>query len=240
LKVGFEESQRGVEVGSLGYSRTGRGLGLSSVGHSTIGEVLVELGNNVIAVGEVTVAAPTSSLALPGVLALEAEFIARRVSGDYVVSSSFPVGLEVSDGLVAKGRCCLLASHEATVGIGVLPLVLGKSREHVATTSSTSATMDTRNFNDSPQLRNLSLDNLHPLVGDPWEAITGLGLHGFKDAREIGCGNTIGSGSGPGRAQPSLDLALIRQHGPNGNEQSFLLAGGEHALQVLDDRAHDL
>jgi len=104
----------------LGNSRAGRGLGLSSVGHSTIGEVLVELGNDVVAVGEVTVAAATSSLALPSTLALEAEFISDGVLGDYIVSRSLPVALEVSDGLVALGGCCLPASHEATVGIGVL------------------------------------------------------------------------------------------------------------------------
>jgi len=82
--------------------------------------VLVELGNDVVAVGEVTVAAATSSLALPSTLALEAEFISDGVLGDYIVSRSLPVALEVSDGLVALGGCCLPASHEATVGIGVL------------------------------------------------------------------------------------------------------------------------
>ena len=160
-----------------------RGIGLSSVGHSTIGEVLVELGNDVIAVGEVTVAASTSSLALPSALALEAEFIPGGVLGDYIISRSLPVGLEVSDGLVTLGGCCLPASHEATVGIWVLPLVLGKSREHASATSSTSATTDARNFNDRPQLHNLSLDDLHLLVGDPWEAIIGLGLHGLQGCK---------------------------------------------------------
>jgi len=219
-----------------------RGIGLSSVGHSTIGEVLVELGNDVVVAGEVTVAAPTSSLALPSVLVLEAELIPGGVLGDYIVSRSLPVGLEVSDGLVTLGGCCLPASHEVTVWVWVLPLVLGKSREHASASSSTSATTDARNFNDRPQLHNLSLDDLHPLVGDPWEAIIGLGLHGFEDARENGCGNGIGIGgeSGPSRAQPSLDLALISQHGSNGNEHAFLLVGCEHTLQVLDERAHDL
>jgi len=128
------------------------------------------------------------------------------------------VSLEVSDALVAFGESCLPASQEATVGVWVLPLVLGKNREHVTATSPSSATTDARDFDDRPQLRNLSLDNLHPLVGDPWEAIIGLGLHGFKDAREIGCGNSVGGSSGSGGAQPCLDLALIRQHGPNGDE----------------------
>jgi len=219
-----------------------RGIGLSSVGHSTIGEVLVELGNDVVVAGKVTVAASTPSLAFSGVLALEADFITGGVLGDYIASSPRPVSLEVSDGLVAFREGCLPVSQEATVGIRVLPLVLGKSREHATatTTSSTSATADARNFNDRPQLHNLSLDDLHPLVGDPWEAIIGLGLHGFEDAREIGCSNSIGGGNGPSRAQPSLDLALISQHGLNGNEQAFLLAGCEHTLQVLDERAHDL
>jgi len=88
-------------MGSLGNSHAGRGLGLSSVGHTTIGEVLAELGNDVVAVGEVTVAASISSLALPSVLALEAECISGEVFGDYIVSRSLPVALEVSDGLVA-------------------------------------------------------------------------------------------------------------------------------------------
>jgi len=82
LKVGFENSQRGVETGSLGDSRAGRGLGLSSVGHSTIGEVLGELGNDVVTVGKVAVAASTPSLAFSCELALEAEFVAERVLGD--------------------------------------------------------------------------------------------------------------------------------------------------------------
>jgi len=43
--------------------------------------VLLELGNNVITIGEVRVTAPASGLALPGVLALEAEFISQTVSG---------------------------------------------------------------------------------------------------------------------------------------------------------------
>jgi len=196
--------------------------------------VLVELGNDVVAIGKVIVAASTSSLTLPGMLALEAESMARGVLGDYIVSSALPVGLEVSDVLVALGESCLPASHEATVGIWVFPLVLGKSREHAT------ATVGARNFNDRPQLRDLGLDIFHPLVGDPWEAIISLGLHGFEDAREIGCDNSISSRGGPGRAQPSLDLALICQHGSNGNEQSFLLAGGKHTLQVLDERAHNL
>jgi len=149
------------------------------------------------------------------------------------------VSLQVSDGLVAFGKSSFPARQKTTVGVGVLPLVLG-DREHATATSSSSATTDARDFGDRPQLHNLSLDNLHPLVGDPWEAIVGLGLHGFKDAREIGCGNSIDSGSGSGRAQPSLDLALISQHGSNGNEQAFLLAGCKHTLQVLDERAHDL
>jgi len=51
LKVGFENSQRGVEAGSLGDSRAGRGIGLSSVEHSTVGEVLLELANDVVTVG---------------------------------------------------------------------------------------------------------------------------------------------------------------------------------------------
>jgi len=45
------------------------------------GEVLVERGNDVVAVSEVAVAATTSSLALPSVLALEAEFISGGVLG---------------------------------------------------------------------------------------------------------------------------------------------------------------
>jgi len=121
----------------------------------------------------------------------------------------------------------------------VLPLVL-RNGEHVTTTSSSSATTDAKDFDDRPQLHKMRLDDLHPLVVDPWEAIIGLGLHGFKDAREIGCGNRVGDSSRPGRAQPCLDLALIRQHGPNGDEQVFFLARGEHTLQVLDERAHDL
>jgi len=84
----------------------------------------VELRNDVVAVGEVTVAASTSSLALHIALALEAEFIPGGVLGDYIVSRSLPVGLEVYDGLVALGGCCLPAGHEAMVGIGVLPRVL--------------------------------------------------------------------------------------------------------------------
>jgi len=217
--------------GSLGDSRAGRGLGLSSVGHSTIGEVLVELGNDVVTIGKVTVAASTPSLAFSCELALEAEFVTRRVLGDNIVSSSRPVSLEVSNGLVAFGKSCLPASQEATVGIRVLPLVLGKNREHATATSPSSATTDARDFNDRPQLHHLGLDDLHPLVGDPREeAIISLGLHGFKDAREIGCNDSIGGDSGSGRAQPGLDLALIRQHGPNGDEQTFLLARGKHTL----------
>jgi len=111
-------------VGSLGDSHAGRGLGRSSVGHSTISEVLVELGNDVVAVGEVAVAASTPSLAFSCELALEAEFIAGRVLGDNIVSSPRPVGLEVSDGLVAFGKSCLPASQEATVGIRVFRLFL--------------------------------------------------------------------------------------------------------------------
>jgi len=175
----------------------------------------VELGNDVIAAGKVTVAAPTSGLALPGVLALEAEFITRGVLGDYMVSSPLPVSLEVSDVLVAVGKSCLPAGHEATVGVGVLSLVLGKSREHATATSSTSATADARNFNDRLQLRNLSLDDLHPLVGDPWEAIISLGFHGFEDAREIGRHNHGCGCGGSSSAQPGLDLALMRKHGLN-------------------------
>jgi len=53
----------------------------------------VELGNDVIAIGKVTVAASTTSLAFSCVLALEAEFIAGRVLGDYIVSSPRPVSL---------------------------------------------------------------------------------------------------------------------------------------------------
>ena len=60
----------------------------------------MELGNDVVAVGEVTVAASTSSLTFSCVLALEAEFITGRVLGDYIVSSPRSVSLEVSDGLV--------------------------------------------------------------------------------------------------------------------------------------------
>jgi len=58
------------------------------------------------------------------------------------------MALEVFDGLVALGGCCLRASHEAAVGIWVLPLVLGKSREHATATSSSSAT--TFRFAESP------------------------------------------------------------------------------------------
>jgi len=192
--------------------------------------MLVELGNDIVAIGKVTVAASTPSLAFSCELALEEEFITGRVLGGNIVSSPRPVGLEVSDGLVAFGESCLPASQEATVGIGVFPLVLGLNREHATATSSSSTTTDARDFNDRPQLHNLSLDDLHPLVRDPREAIIGLGLHGFEDAREIGCGNSIGSGSGSGRAQPGLDLALVHQHGPNGDEQTFLLARGEHTL----------
>jgi len=192
----------------------------------------VELGNDIVAIGKVTVAASTPSLAFSCELALEEEFITGRVLGGNIVSSPRPVGLEVSDGLVAFGESCLPASQEATVGIGVFPLVLGLNREHAIATSSSSATTDARDFkfNDRPQLHHLSLDDLHTLVGDPWEAIIGLGLHGFEDAREIGGGDSIGSGSGSGRAQPGLDLALTCQHGPNGDQQTFLLARGEHTL----------
>jgi len=166
----------------------------------------VELGNDVVA-----------RLAFSGELALETEFIPRRVLGGDIVSRPSPASLQVSDGLVAFGESCLPASQETRIGVGVLPLVLG-NREHATTTSSSTATTDARDFDGRPQLHNLSLHDLHPLVGDPWEAIIGLGLHGFEDVREIGCSNCIGSSSGSGGAQPCLDLALIRQHGPNGNE----------------------
>ena len=53
----------------------------------------MELGNDVVVAGKVTVAASTPSLAFSGVLALEAEFIAGRVLGDYIVSSPRPVSL---------------------------------------------------------------------------------------------------------------------------------------------------
>ena len=181
MKVGFENSQRGVETGSLGDSHVRRGLGVSSLGHPTVGEVLVELGNDIIAVGKVTVAASTPSLAFSCELALQAEFITRRILGGNIVSRTHPVSLEVSNVLVAFGKSSFPASQETTVGVGVLPLILGDG-EHATATSSSSATTDARDFDDRPQLHNLSLDDLHPLVGDPWEAIVGLGLHGFAEA----------------------------------------------------------
>jgi len=179
--------------------------------------VLVELGNDVVAIGEVTVAASTSCLAFSCELALEADFVTGRVFGSDIVSRPRPASLQVSDGLVAFGESGRPASQEATIGIGVLPLVL-RNGEHATATSSSSTATDARDFDDRSQFHNLSLDNLHPLVGDSWEAIIGLGLHGFEDAREIGCDNSVGDWSRPGRAQPRLDLALISQHGPNGDE----------------------
>jgi len=158
LKVSFDDSQRGAKAGSLGDSHTWRGLGPSSVGHPTVVEVLVELGNDVAAVGEVTVAASTSCLAFSCELTLETDFVARRVLGGDIVSRPSPASLQVSNGLVALGESSLPASQETTVGVGVLPLVLG-DREHATATSSTSATTDARDFNDRPQLSHLSLDN---------------------------------------------------------------------------------
>jgi len=178
--------------------------------------VLVELGNDVVAIGEVTVAASTSCLAFSCELALEADFITRRVLGSDIVSRPRPASLQVSNGLVAFGESSLPASQETTIGIGVLPLVL-RNGEHATATSSSSIAMDARDFNDRPQFHNLSLDDLHPLAGDSWKVIIVLGLHGFKDAREIGCNNSVGDWSRSGRAQQRLDLALISQHGPNGD-----------------------
>ena len=112
-------------------------------------------------------------------LALEADFIARRVGWSHAVARTFLILLEVTNSLVSEGEGRLPAGHEPFVGLGMLEAVLGESREHDAATSSTSATADVRNLHDRPQLRNLSLDDFHPLVGDPGEAVTGLGLHGF-------------------------------------------------------------
>ena len=201
--------------------------------------MLVDFGNDIVAVGEVAVAASTSCLAFSCELALEADFVSRRVLGGGVVSRASPLGLEVSDGLVALGEGRLPTSQEASIWIGVLPLVL-RRREHATATSTSSATADARDFGDRPQLHNLSLDDLHPLVGDPWEAVIGLGLHGLENAREVGRGNNSGDWSGPGEAQPALDLALVRQHGPDGDEQAFFLVGRKDTLQVLDERAYNL
>jgi len=187
----------------------------------------------------VTIAASTSCLAFSCELALETDFVARRVLRGDVVSRPRPLGLQVSNGLVAFGESSLPAGQETPVGVGVLPLVLG-DWEHATAASSTASTTDARDFDDRPQLGHLSLYNFHPLVGDPGEAIIRLGLHGLKDAREIGCGDNSGDWSRPCEAQPGLDLALVCQHGPNGGEQTFLLARGEHTLQVLDEGAHDL
>ena len=101
MKVSFDDSQRGVETGSLRDSHTGRGLGPSSVGHPAVVEVLVDFGNDIVTVGEVAIAASTSCLAFSCELALEADFVSRRVLGSGVVSRASPLGLEVSDGLVA-------------------------------------------------------------------------------------------------------------------------------------------
>jgi len=46
----------------------------------------VELGNDVVAVGKVTVAASTSCLAFSCELALETDFVTRRVLGSDIVS----------------------------------------------------------------------------------------------------------------------------------------------------------
>ena len=110
MKVSFDDSQRGVETGSLRDSHTGRGLGPSSVGHPAVVEVLVDLGNDIVAVGDVAVAASTSCLAFSCELALEADFISRRVLGGGVVSRARPLRPEVSDVLVALGEGGLAAS----------------------------------------------------------------------------------------------------------------------------------
>jgi len=130
----------------------------------------VELGNDIVAIGGVTVAASTSCLAFSCALALETDSVTRRVLGSNIVSRSSPASLQVSDGLIALGESRLPASQETTIGVGVLQLVLGNG-EHATAAS------------------------------DPWEAIIGLGLHGFEDAREIRCGNSVGDWSRPGRAQ---------------------------------------
>ena len=55
------------------------------------------------------------------------------------------------------------------LGFGCLPLFLEIAGSMPPPTSSSSAAMDARNLRASwPQLDDLGLDNLHPLVGDAW------------------------------------------------------------------------
>ncbi len=106
-----------------------------------------------------TLAASTSCLAFSCELALEADFVTGRVLGSDIVSQPRPVSLQVSDGLVAFGESGLPASQEAMIGIGVLPLVL-RNGEHAPATSSSSATTDASDFDDSDKYTVLLVDSV--------------------------------------------------------------------------------
>jgi len=102
--------------------------------------VLVQLGKDVVSLGDVDDLAAAASLALSCELSFEANFTALGVVRGSAVPVSPPVGLEVADGLAALRESLGEALFQHSVG-GDLDLVLGLGL-HATSPGPTSTSMD--------------------------------------------------------------------------------------------------